>query len=1113
VSTAEPLVSPAAENGLVDADNPWPGLAAFREADQAFFHGREAETEGLYRCVLRERLTVLFGLAGLGKTSLLNAGLFPRLREHNVLPVYIRLDHCPGAPPLTTQVKLAIADTAAVADIEAPAIAEGETLWEHFHRQDAGFWTPRNRPVTPLLVFDQFEEAFTLGRRDAARTAATAAFLTELADLIEGRPPDAVKELCDTEAGEAHRYTFHHHPYKVLLSFREDFLPDLECLRRSMPSIVHNRFRILPLNGEQGRRVVSESGGTLVWDDVAEQVIRFVAGADDAGEVSFESLQVEPTLLSVVCRELNESRRQRGEAQITLGLLRVSRDEILRDFYERSMADIAPEVRALVEDWLVTGNGFRNSVAVDDALARPGVTAADLDRLVARHLLRREYRCRVARIELMHDVLTGVIRASRDARHQQEAQAATEAARREDEERQRSQEHAARRQRELRRLRFTVAVTGGLLLATAAATWRAQEARRETQLALADLEAKEAGRLVEAGRAPEALGHLSHAVRLEPGNVAARGALLALLLQRSWWLPKNVVSLEKGRVLDWSSDGQRVVTASDHGTAYVSDAETGLPVGQPMDNGGSWIFAGGWSPDGEHVVTGSVDGMARVWAWRTGTAVGQPLRHDGPVHAAQFSPDGRQVLTASDDGMARVWDVRTSRVVGPPLRHEGPVNTVQWSRDGRRVLTASDDKAARIWDPRTGHAAGKPMLHKGSVNSAQWSPDGRRILTASDDGTARIWDPSTGQAVGTPMRHKGSVSSAQWSPDGRRVVTVSSDTARVWDVATGQPIGEPISRSGRIYLAKLSADGQGVLTAAWDWTLVAWDAPTRPATGIPLHHPGPVRSAGFSADGERVLTTSDDGTSRVWDSRAGRAIADLPGRYGSVDAPQWSPDGQRAVKPSGDEVKLWDVRTGKDVGPRLRHTGAVRSAQWSPDGRRIVTASDDWTARVWDVGSGQAIGEPMRHDGPVRFAQFSPDGQRVVTASDDRTARVWDARSGQAISEPLPHEAPVRSARFSPDGQRIVTASADRTARVWDTPTGTAPETEMAVRWGQAVGGYIDNPQEAAEALTAAQSIKDLARLRGTSPSPGEPDASVPSLLSWFFADAASRSISPLSKP
>ena len=64
----------------LDAENPWPGLMPFTEATQAFFHGREAEAAELLRRVRRERLTILFGQSGLGKTSLLCAGLFPRLR-------------------------------------------------------------------------------------------------------------------------------------------------------------------------------------------------------------------------------------------------------------------------------------------------------------------------------------------------------------------------------------------------------------------------------------------------------------------------------------------------------------------------------------------------------------------------------------------------------------------------------------------------------------------------------------------------------------------------------------------------------------------------------------------------------------------------------------------------------------------------------------------------------------------------------------------------------------------------------------------------------------------------------------------------------------------------
>jgi WD40 repeat protein len=1097
--------------GRVDADNPWPGLAAFREEDRAFFHGRETETEGLFRCVLRERLTVLFGLAGLGKTSLLHAGLFPRLRERNVLPVSIRLDHCPTARPLGLQVKLAIADAAAEAGVEAPPLDADETLWEHFHRHDAAYWSPRNRPVTPLLVFDQFEEAFTLGRRDAARTAATNAFLTELADLVEGRTPAAVKARCDVAGEEAHRYAFNHHPYKVLLSFREDFLPDVECLRPRMPSVVHNRFRILPLNGEQARRVVSESGGDLVWSDVAERVIRFVAGAEDEAADLLESLQVEPTLLSVVCRELNESRRERGLPQITLGLLTVNRDEILRDFYERSMADVSPAVRTLVEDALVTPSGFRNSMALDEALAEPGVTAAELERLVSRHLLRREYRCRVPRIELMHDVLTGVIRTSRAARHRREEEAAAETERREADARRRSEEHARRRQVELKRLRVAVATTLSLLLLTAGATWRAWEARRETAIALADLEMKEARRLAETGRTPEALGHQAHAVRLAPTSTAARGGLFALLLGRSWWLPREIVSFrEQGRVVALSTDGTLAITAGDHGTLRVCDAATGQAKSAGMVHG-TWVYAAAFSPDDERIATAGDDHAVRVWDWRRGEPIGAPLEHAAVVHSVRWSPDGARLVTASDDGAARVWAAATSRLVGAPLRHDAAVNTAAFSPDGLRIVTASDDRSARIWDARTGRAGGAPLLHRGAVNAAEWSRDGRTVATGSDDKTVRVWDAAAGRPLGKPFAHPGSVNAVQWTRDGTRIVTVANDqAARVWDVAAHAPVGEPLARAAWIYLAQPSADGERIVTADWDWNLVLWDVPTKPASGVALHHAGAVEHAAFEAGGERVITASQDGRARLWNARTGEAIATLPLVPPADGDVVRSPDGRLGIRLSGDDVVLWSLCTGQEQGARLRHTGTVRSARFSPDGRRLVTASDDWTARVWDAATRQPMGEPLRHDGPVVSAEFSPEGDRVVTASEDGTARVWDATSGQPIGEPLRHAGAVRSAGFAPDGQRLVTASADGTARIWDVPTGSAADARLAVRWAEAVGGYVDNAQEAPGALTVVDTLAALEGLRAGSRDGGRAVGTGAALVQWFFAPPASRGASPL---
>src|SRR4051795_5094656 len=105
-----------------DVQHPWIGLASFTEDDRGFFAGRGDEIEDLLRLVRRDTLTLLYGVSGLGKTSLVQAGLFPRLRNENYLPVPIRLDFLESAAPLAKQVFDAIAVAAAEAPVDVPQL-------------------------------------------------------------------------------------------------------------------------------------------------------------------------------------------------------------------------------------------------------------------------------------------------------------------------------------------------------------------------------------------------------------------------------------------------------------------------------------------------------------------------------------------------------------------------------------------------------------------------------------------------------------------------------------------------------------------------------------------------------------------------------------------------------------------------------------------------------------------------------------------------------------------------------------------------------------------------------------------------------------------------------
>ena len=465
----------------VDARNPYLGLVSFTEETRGFFFGREDEVAELARRVQRKLLTVLFGKSGLGKTSILRAGLLPKLRQHGYCPVYVRIAYGRESPPPAEQIKAAIQRAASVSGewTQAGVAATGETLWEFLHHRDDVLRDAAGAPLLPLLIFDQFEEIFTLAQGDDFGRARAASFIEELGDLVENRAPKAVEARLDEDDSAAERFDFARSDYRVLIALREDYLASLESLRSAMPSLLQNRVRLAPMTTTQALEAVRRPGGRLVSEQSAEAIVRFVAGGSGRADAA-----VEPSLLSLICRELNDARLAQGREEISLDLLAGSHESILVNFYERSLADQPAGVRRVIEDELLTDSGFRENVAEERLLKRfqaVGASPAALATLVNRRLLRIEERLDVRRVELTHDVLCGVVKASRDQRQEREAREAAERVLEEQRVRERAARHALRRAR--------VVAVGCILLATIAlaaagyAYVNAVRARRAERLA------------------------------------------------------------------------------------------------------------------------------------------------------------------------------------------------------------------------------------------------------------------------------------------------------------------------------------------------------------------------------------------------------------------------------------------------------------------------------------------------------------------------------------------------------------------------------------------------------------------------------------------------------
>ncbi|MET7332808.1 WD40 repeat domain-containing protein [Nonomuraea sp. NPDC005650] len=533
--------------------------------------------------------------------------------------------------------------------------------------------------------------------------------------------------------------------------------------------------------------------------------------------------------------------------------------------------------------------------------------------------------------------------------------------------------------------------------------------------------------------------------------------------------------------LAWSPDGRRIATTSVDSTARIWDTTTGS-CGAVLGGHTRTVESVAWAPDSTHLATASRDGIIRIWT--TEGALASTLSQPNDViRAVQWSPDGRQIACGADQTV-RVWDVARGEIDREFTGHRDHVFAVAFSPDGSRLASCSHDRTIRIWDFATGEAL---VLegHQDLVEGISWSPDGSRIASASSDQSARIWDVASGRQVLLIRGHSDSVWGVQWSPHGDRLATCGADrTARIWNPENAAEIVALHGHSGDVFDICWSPDGAQVATASDDGSLRTWTVNPRGAEQVLLTgHAAPVRRALFLpplADDQRELavTCSDDQTVRVWDIATGEsvhvlhehqdavmgmAVADgmvltcskdrtariwhglesnpeirhvLPCTDGIAEAVALSGD-VAAVAGRDNVIRLWSTVDGTQTQVLSGHKDWVVDIAWSRSGRFLASASDDRTARIWDVATHQDIRILSGHESWVDSVAWSPDDRFVVTGSADRTLRVWNVATGEQVAVMSGHQDRVHAVSWSPDGAHIATASHDSTIRLWDAHTHT----------------------------------------------------------------------------
>ena len=954
---------------------PYPGLDAFTAQYRRYFIGRRRDTELLVSNLYASPLTILYGASGVGKTSVLLAGVVPRIEEAGDAVVVVHRTW--QSPSLVAALGPALVRAVEERTGQRTGIAGGELPLDAVVEALLPFW---DGPF--LVVFDQFEEYFLSPLDRTSPDSFDAAF----ARAVNRRDLDV----------------------HFMISLREDSLSGLDRFRHRIPGLLSNLYRLEHLTRDEIRRAIVEPLATLraehpdapvptaaeptLPEVIVSDQVAFEQGADGGGNVAKEERFVTP-FLQLVLRRLWEEEARAGSTILRAATFeRLGRATgVVRLRIQDALLALSPDeqrVAASVLRYLVTPSGAKVALGVGDlegyVSAPPGelraiaLTLSAQEQRILRAVQHPSGRPELTRFEIYHDALARPLLDWRVAFDRAEAEReALAQAKREQEAR-----DEARRRRLAARVRMfslgAVALTAILGGVWGLRQFSGQAAAREL--------AARATTLIEENRG------------------------LSLLL-----------SLEALRRDPESAEGDEMLRRALFEAGEVAQAPLGSdPDALILSPDGRWLLALS-SGDTTHVLaTGSLTDTLNIW------------NDSASVVDARFSADSRFLAVASSDRSLRVFDIDGGALVSyrTPVCVSVPIS-VAITRDAAELFVSCDDGQVRGWRRGDTTATGSEVVPAWEGNyELHTGPDGRRIVAYADGEAPRLLDVER-FALGPPLlAGEGAPDDLLFTADDRLIgVHWTAPQLDELPLAPGRtparwrthctPTALDVGRSAAVVLigcddgamsqAVFPRDRSGELNAVAAAN-VAVQMAQAPARGGPLPelrltgHAGGITAAEVSDDGRLGFSIGPEGAT-VWDLSSRRSMRSIRPASGSFSKGIFLRDNSRLATVTSDGVlQLWalDAASRMFASPGTGHLGARLSPG---EGRFVVSANEREGARVWGAdGSGSTwdVGVAGRL---ASVPAFSPDGSRLammwgngeVTEFDVASRRTTWATSPQRV--------------------------------------------------------------------------------------------------------------------
>ncbi len=1040
--------------------NPWAGLSSYEDPLKSSlnlkFCGRENDTCDLVRLIDDNFFVTLYGKSGIGKTSLLNAGVFPALRKEQYVPVSLRLG--------MTDDTMTFQDVV-VAEIEKEIIGLGgsvkvvavveecvdrervDYLWNYFARHI--FFNSGGRIVFPIVVLDQFEEVF----RQKHSLDQAEKFLKQLHYLVDEN--NALND-CVVD-GEEYFYDFN---FRFVAAIREDDLYRLEDSvdNNALASLKRCRYRLRALSPDSAREVILVPGDGLIQESEKENIVRTIItmASDREGNIS-------TNMLSLLCNRIFVDYSKSGNPFITSAIVDTFiKGNPFERFYNEATKGLTDKEKSYIEDRLVDSTGRRNSIPESDFLLhiKDGKSLLEGNN----RIIQRTSVSSVGgnyRIELIHDSFCKPIIKMKQMREQKKKK---------------------------KRIKLAAMIMSlGFILVFAFFLFVTKK----------NEEIKSNRERMQAMHSRMISGWIK-----DERSFVASLALLLKVLPEDMEKPDRPYTYEAGmklkELLDttrlerafqhgaavnsavFSPDGKTVLTSSDDSTACIWNVETGerisvFPHSSPVmkayfSDGGNivvthskyYLTTSVWDACSKEKIKGYYNNeedddfykqavfspdSSSVFIFSSAKIVndflydidnGEVLTFENSVYSVDYSPDGKSILVCSRDGV-HSYDVKTGKLLASYKSFtyisslSKTIRCAIYCHGGKSILLVSRYGVATIIDAET-QVELLRFWDSYGVRSASCSPDGNKVVTCSTDGTCCLWNIESDETKQDVMHEKCreiilspdgksslmissaggaclhdldsgekrfTIDTAGWSsdfsafsPDGTRLLMAVRDSLHVWHTLSGEKLNS-FEYEGKARYGFMSPDNKSAVIIAWpDMTVRVKNM----ATGEDLfsfEYDSYQDLPVFSPDGKEIIYAKD-GFYHLVDVSTGMAIKSFPhGELGSHCIAAFGPDGKTLMTSSGNETKLWSLSSGKIL-KTLKHEYSVTSATFSPDGKSIAVGFFHVIAEVWNVKTGKKQ-HVLNSESFVNSVLYSSDGKLLLTILRDNLATLWNAETGEGL--------------------------------------------------------------------------------------------------------------------